>query len=176
MPLCWLMWFALSGLLLTDAWAMETILRDDGSLPSTLTLRETQAGFAGETATILVIRPDGRFCRWRELNGALRGEAKSGQLAAGQLAVLAETLARHDVGSLPDAYGEAPPVNARQLVLSFDGRQSVFDLSPADPSPNPAPEADASAPSARNAAIRQAIIEAIDAAPPAPAEDCPSPE
>ena len=176
LPLGWLVWCALSGPLVADAWAMETVLRQDGTLPSTLTLRETQAGFAGETAMVLVIRPDGRFCRWRELNGAPIGEAQSGRLDPGQLAGLAATLARQDVGTLPARSGNALPINPRQLVLDFGGRQSVLDLAPADPGQPPPPEVDAAAPSARIGAIRQALVDAIDHAPAAPVDDCPAPE
>lgn len=142
---------------------MEKIWRDDGTLAWTLTLRETQAGFAGETTTILVIEPDGHFCSSFELNGTPQGERKGGRLDAVALADLAAIFADQDFQTLPHQYGDASPINQRQLVLSFKEQQWHFLLPPAAPGAEALIE-DKASPLARILTIRQALFDHVEAA------------
>ncbi len=168
----WLLLITLFGLITNGACATQTEMNDHRELRSTLTLRETQSGFAGVRTTNSIIEPDGRFCRTSDLNGKLKLKTLSGRLDEGELARLAETLAENNVETLPEEYGRARSINPRTIVLSFKGRQSVFHLSPSFPRRQILP-GDPATPLARIAVIRQAVISAIEAAPPAPSgQDC----
>lgn len=168
----WLGLILAAILLIGEVWAMDKIWRDDGTLSSTLTLRDMQSGFAGETTKILIIEPDGRFSSSLELNGKPQGETQSGQLDAKTMAVLADAFVEHDVESLPSRYGETSPINQRQLTLAVGGRQWTFLLPPIDPSGQVMTEAQHGTPLGRIVAVREALLDSIDNAMSTSAGDC----
>jgi hypothetical protein len=95
-----------------------------------LTLRDSQSGFAGKTGTIWTINPDCSFTVSRFVNEAVSQPHKRGELTNEERSSLARLLSDKAVSQLPAQIGEAAPVNARQITLSYENKTSVLNLAP----------------------------------------------
>jgi hypothetical protein len=116
---------ALAGLLISG-----TIMAQECPLSAPLTVKDTQGGFAGETGTVWTIAPDCNFTVARQIGLKILDPHKQGRLTSEQQARLHELLDRMAVVALPERLGGEPQVNARQIALSYAGKQSVLNLPP----------------------------------------------
>ena len=99
-----------------------------GNMP--LTVTETQGGFAGTTGTVWTIQADCSFTIARFINASVSEPHQRGQLNADQQARLSRLLAEKGAANLPAKVGPPPQVNPHQIILNFNGKASVLDLSP----------------------------------------------
>ena len=116
---------ASAGLLISG-----TIMAQECPLSAPLTVKDTQGGFAGETGTVWTIAPDCNFTVARQIGLKILDPHKQGRLTSEQQARLRELLDRMAVVALPERLGGEPQVNARQIALSYAGKQSVLNLPP----------------------------------------------
>src|SRR5215813_5471205 len=87
-------------------------------LKMTLTVKDTQDGFAGTTGTIWTIEPDCTFRVSRLFGQHVAEPHLKGTLTPEQQARLSAVLAQTAASQLPAQMGETPSVNARRMVLS----------------------------------------------------------
>lgn len=115
----------LAGLLISG-----TIMAQECPLSAPLTVKDTQSGFAGETGTVWTITPDCNFTVARQIGPKILDPYKQGRLTAEQQAQLKGMMERMAAGPLPERLGDGPLINARQITLSYAGKQSVLALPP----------------------------------------------
>src|SRR5262249_44605770 len=101
-------------------------------LTMTLTVKDTQDGFAGTTGTIWTIAPDCTFRVSRLFGQHVAAPHLQGSLTPEQQARLADLLAKTVVAELPAQGGETPSVNARRITLEYGGKVSVLSMGPGD--------------------------------------------
>ena len=101
-------------------------------LKMTLTVKDTQDGFAGTTGTVWTIGPD-CTCRVSRLFGQHVAEPHlQGSLTPERQARLSAILAKAAAAELPAQMGETTPVNARRITLEYGGKVSVLSMGPGD--------------------------------------------
>lgn len=104
-------------------------LTGEGSaLRETLTLRDSQDGFAGSSGTVTTIEPSGAWRLSRFLNETTRPPHREGRLTEDRLAKLAGALATLDLPSLPRRMGPEVPVNPRTLTVALGAHTSTLVL------------------------------------------------
>ena len=118
------------GLTLAGLLISGTIMAQECPLLAPLTVKDTQGGFAGETGTVWTIAPDCNFTVARQIGLKILAPHKQGRLTSEQQARLRELLDRMAVVALPERLGGESQVNARQIALSYAGKQSVLNLPP----------------------------------------------
>lgn len=106
------------------------ILAQECALNTTLVLKDTQDGFAGQTGTIWTIGPDCSFTIARQVGPKIAGEHKKGRLTPEQQAQLKDFLSQMAIAELPEQFGNGPPVNARRITFSYGNKVSVLTLAP----------------------------------------------
>src|SRR5437016_6273369 len=89
---------------------------NDCPLKMTLTVKDTQGGFAGTTGIVWTIRPDSTFCVSRLFGERVLEPHHQGNLTSEQKARLSEILTQGKLADLPAQLGEAPQVNARRIT------------------------------------------------------------
>lgn len=94
-------------------------LTGKGHLAQTLTLRDSQGGFAGFSGSLWTIEPDGTWRRAPFLNEDVREAEQSGQLSAKELSALAAALKQHKLVDLPKNIGGEPMTNPHVFTLTF---------------------------------------------------------
>jgi hypothetical protein len=102
----------------------------DCALRATLTLTDTQDGFAGTTGNVWTIHSDCTFTVSRILNTSVSAPHLRGRLTPEQQARLSAVLAEMSVATLPPRIGEPANVNPRQISLDYDGKISILELGP----------------------------------------------
>jgi hypothetical protein len=101
-------------------------------LEMTLTVKDTQDGFAGTTGTVWTIDPDCTFRVSRLFGQHVAEPHLRGSLTPEQQARLSAILAKAAVAELPAQMGETPSVNARRITLEYGGKLSVLSMRPGD--------------------------------------------
>jgi len=101
-------------------------------LKMTLTVKDTQDGFAGTTGTIWTIEPDCTFRVSRLFGQHVAEPHLQGSLTPQQQARLSNILAQTAVAQLPAQMGETPSVNARRITLEYGGKVFVLSMGPGD--------------------------------------------
>jgi hypothetical protein len=101
-------------------------------LKMTLTVKDTQDGFAGTTGTSWTIEPDCTFRVSRLFGQHVAEPHLQGSLTPEQQARLSDILAKTAVAELPAQMGETPLVNARRITLEYGGKVSVLSMGPGD--------------------------------------------
>jgi hypothetical protein len=99
-------------------------------LSAALVLKDTQGGFAGETGMVWTIAPDCSYTVAHQIGLKVLDPHKRGRLTPEQQARLKELLEGMAATALPEQLGGGPQVNARRIVLSYCGKQSVLSLPP----------------------------------------------
>ena len=107
-----------------------TILAQECPLSAPLTLKDTQAGFAGETGTVWTITPDCSYTIAPQIGLKTLDPHTQGRLTPKQQKQLKDLLDRMVAADLPAQLGAGPQVNARRIALSYDGKGSVLTLPP----------------------------------------------
>ena len=105
---------------------------NSGTLKMTLTVKDTQDGFAGTTGTVWRIEPDGAFRVSRIFNQNVAEPHLKGCLTPEQQARLSAVLAKEVPAELPAQIGDASPVNAHRITLQFGDRVSVLSVGAGD--------------------------------------------
>lgn len=101
-------------------------------LKMTLTVQDTQDGFAGTTGTVWTIRPDCTFGVSRLFGQHVAEPYLKGSLTPEQQAELSTILAKAAAVELPARIGETTPVNQRRIILEYAGKVSVLTMGPGD--------------------------------------------
>jgi hypothetical protein len=99
-------------------------------LSTSLTMKDVQSGFAGETGTVWTIAPDCSFTIARQLGSKILASHKRGRLTPAQQTHLKEMVDRMSGTELSRQLGGAPQVNARRISLSYGGRETALTLAP----------------------------------------------
>jgi hypothetical protein len=115
-----------------DAGQADPWIGKDGALRETLTLRDSQEGFAGASGTLLTIEPSGAWRESRFLNEKTQPPHREGRLTKEQLGNLLDTLAKLDLPSLPRRLGSAVPVNPHTLTVVAGAHRSAAVLRPGE--------------------------------------------
>jgi hypothetical protein len=118
------------GLLLGAVPGVGHALPQGCMLKMTLTVKDTQDGFAGTTGTIWTIKPDCTFQVSRIFGQHVAEPHLQGTLTPEQQTQLSKILAK--AAELPPQLGQGTPVNARRITLEYDGKVSVLSMSPGD--------------------------------------------
>lgn len=100
---------------------------NSGTLKMTLTVKETQDGFAGTTGTVWTIEPDWRFRVSRIFNQHVAEPHLKGSLTAVQQKHLSEVVSKEAPAELQAQIG-VPSVNAHRITLEFNGKVSVLSV------------------------------------------------
>jgi hypothetical protein len=116
---------ALSGLLIS-----VTIMAQECPLSMPLTIKEIQSGFAGETGTVWTIAADCSYTVARQIGLKTLDPHQQGRLTPQERVQLKELLGRVAAAGLPKQLGIATQVNARRVLLSYDGKDSTVTLAP----------------------------------------------
>ena len=98
------------------------------TLKMTLTVKDTQDGFAGTTGTVWTIEPDCTFRVSRIFNQNVAEPHLKGRLTLEQQARLSEVLAKDAPADLPAQIGKDSSVNARRITLEYGGKASVLSM------------------------------------------------
>jgi hypothetical protein len=93
-------------------------------------LKDTQAGFAGETGIVWTIAPDCSYTVARQIGLKVLDPHKRGRLTPEQQARLKELLDRVAAAAPAEQLGSGPKVNPRRITLSYGGKQFVLGLPP----------------------------------------------
>jgi len=101
-------------------------------LKMTLTVKDTQDGFAGTTGTVWTIEPDCTFRVSRLIGPHVAEPHLKGTLTPEQQARLSAVLAQTAASELPTRMGDAPQVNARRITLHYGGKDAVLSLGAGD--------------------------------------------
>ena len=107
-----------------------------GVLPSKLTLKDAQGGFAGFTGWVTTINEDGTWNRRQFFNQQLRPIEKQGKLTAAQAKAIKAALTTAQIEKLPARLGKFQGANPHVLTLTCGEKQIVLTL-PAGPMPLP---------------------------------------
>lgn len=142
---------------------MEAYLAADGRLKSELVLRDAQSGFAGVTADVWQVAPDGSYRVTRELDGRGVAPERTGSLGPDQVAELARALSDQDLTTMPAEIGQAAEINARQLTLRFGDTATTLNLMPGQDLENAACSAAPRSDFRRFVEIAMAITHALEA-------------
>ena len=102
--------------------AGNSYLDDRGQFRTTITLRDSQTGFAGNSGRLWTISPDGSWQHRRFVNRELRPVDQKGKLSPAQIRQVAEALAAADMLRLPQTMGRPPSVNPHRFSLRFGQR------------------------------------------------------
>jgi hypothetical protein len=95
-------------------------------LATTLILKDTQDGFAGQTGTIWTTS----FTIARQIGPKIADEHRKGQLTPEQQVQPRDVLAQIAIATLPEQFGIGSPVNARRITFSYASKVSVLTLAP----------------------------------------------
>jgi len=101
-------------------------------LKMTLTVKDTQDGFAGTTGTVWMIEPDCTFRVSRLFGPHVAEPHLKGALTPEQQARLSAVLAKTAVSELPAQIGDATQVNAHRITLQYGGKDAVLSLGSGD--------------------------------------------
>ena len=101
-------------------------------LKMTLTVKDTQDGFAGTTGTVWTIEPDCTFRVSRLIGPHVAEPHLKGTLTPEQQARLSAVLAQTAASELPTRMGDATQVNARRITLHYGGKDAVLSLGAGD--------------------------------------------
>jgi hypothetical protein len=101
-------------------------------LKMTLTVKDTQDGFAGTTGTVWTIGLDCTFRVSRLFGPQVAEPHLTGRLTPEHEARLSALLAKAAAAELPAQLGETTLVNARRITLEYGGTISVLSLEPGD--------------------------------------------
>jgi len=101
-------------------------------LKMTLTVKDTQDGFAGTTGTVWTIGLDCTFRVSRLFGQHVAEPHLKGSLTPEQEAQLSAILAKAAAVELPAQIGETTLVNARRITLEYGGKVSVLSMGPGD--------------------------------------------
>jgi hypothetical protein len=108
------------------------VLANGCMLKTTLTVKDTQDGFAGTTGTVWTIGSDCTFRVSRLFGQHVAEPHLQGSLTPEQQARLSAILAKATEAELPAQMGETPPVNPRRITLEYGGKVSVLSMRPGD--------------------------------------------
>jgi len=106
------------------------VLAQECPLKGPLILKDTQDGFAGQTGKVWTVAPDCRFTVAHQVGPKVSEPFKQGHLTTEQQTHLKELLARAAAAEMPEQLGSGPQVNARRIILSYDGKVSTLTLPP----------------------------------------------
>lgn len=106
-----------------------SIMAENCPLAASLTLKDLQSGFAGETGTVWTIMPDCSFTVARQIGTRRREPHKKGHLTAEQQVRLRDMMGRISPDALPKQPG-GPHANARRVTLSYGDREAALTLAP----------------------------------------------
>ena len=109
---------------------LTKFLTPAGKLQSSLTLRDSQGGFAGYSGEVWTIAPDGHFTIAHFLNDKIAAPHRQRDLSLAELKSLARVLCKNHLLQLPDSLGSEPKVNPHSLNLSFGTKQTTLVLPP----------------------------------------------
>jgi len=98
------------------------------SLSAPLTIKDSQSGFAGETATVWTIMPDWTYMISRQVGLQTLDPERQGRLNPDQQVRLKEMLDRAVAAGQPKQPAGTTPVNARRISVSYDQTQSMLTL------------------------------------------------
>ena len=101
-------------------------------LTMTLSVKDTQDGFAGTTGTIWTIEPDCTFRVSRLFGQHVAEPHLQGSLTPEHQARLSAILANTAVAELPAQMGETPAVNARRIAVEYGGKVAVLSMGPGE--------------------------------------------
>ncbi len=107
---------------------LTRFLTPAGKLQSTLTLRDSQGGFAGYSGEVWTITPNGHFTIAHFLNDRIAEPRWQRDLSQSELKSLARVLCKSHFLELPDSLGSEPKVNPHSLTLSFGKKQTTLVL------------------------------------------------
>lgn len=111
---------------------LTRFLTPAGKLQSSLTLRDSQGGFAGYSGEVWTITPDGHFTIAHFLNDKVAEPSWQRDLSPSELKSLARVLCKNHFLGLPDSLGGEPKINPHSLTLSFGEKQTTLVLPPGD--------------------------------------------
>jgi hypothetical protein len=115
-----------------------------------LEVKLTQSGFAGESGSLWIIQPSGKWSRQDIVASEVQPveSQNTGVLTKEQLDQLSRVLQQNDVGSLPERLGTNTRANPRRLAIQW-GDKRIEVVTPADIDPlrsnSPGPENQAGA-------------------------------
>jgi len=121
-------------------------MAQESSLPAPLVVKDLQSGFAGETGTVWTVAPDRSYTVARQIGLKVLEPHAHGQVTPEQWTRLQELGNRLAILPPPEQQGEEPQVNARQITLSYGGKQTMLAVPPGRPdrgAPRSATEDDA---------------------------------
>ncbi len=87
------------------------------SLPEPLEVQISQSCFVGVSGELWRIEPSGEWCVAEFVNSQVHHPSRSGQLTAGQVQTLAETLVAQDFTGWPDQFGRDPEINPQTITI-----------------------------------------------------------
>jgi hypothetical protein len=117
-----------TGLTLAALLISPIVMAQNCPLTTPLILKDTQDGFAGQTGTVWAITPGCNFTVAQQIGTKITDPIREGRLTPQQEMLLKEQLNR--TAGMPAQLGDGPQVNARRIMLSYEGRVSVLILPP----------------------------------------------
>ena len=108
-------------------------MAQESSLPGPLVVKDLQSGFAGETGTVWTVTSDRSYTVARQIGLKVLEPHAQGQLTLEQWTQLQALGDRLAILSSPAQQSEEPQVNARQITLSYGGKQTMLALPPGRP-------------------------------------------
>jgi len=98
-------------------------------LKETLILREQQGGIVGDSGTIRIVEPDGkwRLEEFRTEDGKEQAQTiKTGRLSPADLEALAKSFASNGFLDLPEKVGGEEPVNPHKIIIQFGKKRTTL--------------------------------------------------
>lgn len=111
---------------------LSRFLTPAGKVQSSLTLRDSQGGFAGFSGELWTLTPDGHFTIAHFLNDKTEAPYWQSDLSQAELKSVAQALSANRFLQLPASLGGEPKVNPHSLTLSFGNKQSTLALPPGE--------------------------------------------
>ena len=112
-----------------EAFARDKFLGKDGTLTATLTLKDSQSGFAGITGLLWTIKPDGSWERKRFTNNRMAKADQQGKLTPKQMQSLADVLIHAQIHKLPPKIGKYRGPNPHVVTLTWGNHQCAWTVS-----------------------------------------------
>ncbi len=135
----------------------EALATEECPMISTLTVKDTQDGFAGQIGTVWTISPNCSFTVSRQIGPQITSPHREGRLTQHQWARLGGLLSRLEQLNLPKQFGPGPRVNARRIIFLYGEKQATLLLPPGAPPP----DLDAFEPAWRLLELASAVREAL---------------
>ncbi len=114
----------------------DAMAAQDCPMISSLTIKDTQDGVAGQTGTVWTITPVCGFTVSRQLGTQTTSPHREGRLTEQQIARLGALLSRIEELHLPRQFGPGPIVNARRIIFLYGETQATLLLPPGAPPPD----------------------------------------